>query len=517
MRYTLDRLVGRSLFTWSLLAALGAAVSLSMGAEPAGLPWEANLESARSKAAKQAQPMFVMMSAPWCGFCTSFEANTLPHPEIRGALRDFVWVKAVEDKAIEGKYGCGGYPTMVLVDSTGDRILGSTAGGQGVGPFLRFVIETRRDAGLPLSPRLEKLADKAFTLDRGLIAELAGNGDVAGIKKHLLPADADVLWDTNFMIGKLVIPSGVRMDQVIIEGMIGRVVVPDSGVFVTAAPRSSGKVRVRIGAPGCLGLDQNVLIPMGKVTTSKTFSLRKLTARDAIRVGGRVSLPDGRPAAKAIVRICDWDAVIANDEGEYRFDAVSPGTFLVRAECPGAEYHQPHDIGGQKLQRLDIVLKPVATVGIKWAVQTEPGSRKLVGHGVEVGSAYFSVAHSRFSLDRGAEVRGFWGSDLMLEDPGPASAVRAGGMRAGGQTAADGSGPMFALVDVAEHPTGLHEESVGFDSLVEVSDDAERDPQRYFTKLRGKPVAAGQVFTVRCVGKDRYAKIEILSLDPPVR
>ncbi len=516
--------IARLAFSWIAVGIVVGLIGFSTvvarpacGAEKGGgLPWEADFESARAKAAKTSKPLFVMMTAEWCGPCKAFEAGTLPHPDVRAALRDFVWVQAFEDKAVEAKYVCNGYPTLVFVDATGERVLCKATGGQSVGPFLKSVIEARRAAGLPLGPRLEKLAAKSFTPDFQLLARLCADGDGAGIKKHLQPADNDDLRSNDYLVGKLTIPSGVRLDEVLFDGAVGSVSVPESGVFVVPVPRSPATVRVRMIAPGCLAIDETVKFPKGKASVFKKFDLATLTGRDAIRVGGTVLLPDGRPAANAIVRICDWGAVVANQNGEYLFNAVTPGTFLVRGEYQGGEFHQQMEIRGPQ-QRLDIRLKPVTTVGIKWALQMEEGSRKLVGPGVRTGIAYFSVAHSRFSLERGAEVRSYWGSDLMLRDSIPDGATPGESRQSGGQAAAAGEGPVFWLFDGASHPSGLHLETAGFDSIVEVSADAEADPRGYFTFLRGPKVVPGQVFTVRCVAKDRYAKMEVIGVFPPIR
>lgn len=86
------------------------------------LKWEKDYASALKRAQAEKKPMLVMMTATWCGWCKKLEHDTLSDPWVRHFLSGFVLVKAFEDKDVEKKYGCGGYPTLVFTDSEGKLI-----------------------------------------------------------------------------------------------------------------------------------------------------------------------------------------------------------------------------------------------------------------------------------------------------------------------------------------------------------------------------------------------------------
>jgi len=93
-----------------------------VGAPPpkvAPLTWEKDYAAAEERSRREHRPLFVMMTATWCGPCKILENETLTDPWIRYFMSPFVMVKAYEDKNVEAKYGQQGYPTLVFVDSSG--------------------------------------------------------------------------------------------------------------------------------------------------------------------------------------------------------------------------------------------------------------------------------------------------------------------------------------------------------------------------------------------------------------
>lgn len=511
----------RARFERSLICAIGICLSLVgfipalEAKDPEKLPWEASFAAAREKAIQRKRPLFIMMTATWCGPCKSLEAKTLPSELVQEGLEDFVWVQAFEDKEVEAKYGCRGYPTLAFVDPSSDKVLFSTTGYRPVGPFLKEVIAARKAAGLDLQERLEQLAAKSFTPDFSILKDLTEKGDAAGLKKYLAPVEEDVIRESNYLVGKVIIPENVGMEQVIAPGLT-RGVFPDSGLFVTPIPRDLKELPITLIAPGCKSIASPLKVPEDKGVVFKKFELEKLTPKDAIKFVGKVTRPDGKPASNAIVRICDWGVTRTDAEGKFQFDRVSPGEFLVRAEYPGGEFHERMEFGKQKIKKSELKLKPVTTVGLRWAIQSDPTSRRLVGEGVKTGVAYISAEHSRFSLDRGAEVRDYSGSDLMLKDElaGVSQYMteeQVRKLKQGGDKA-----PFFWLFDSSGR-NGLHLETDGFDSIEEVSEEAAASKRGHFQFLRGDKVEAGAVYTLRTCVNDRYAKLEILSVDPPAQ
>ncbi|HZU34521.1 MAG TPA: thioredoxin family protein [Gemmataceae bacterium] len=86
------------------------------------LKWEKDYASALKRAQAEKKPMLVMMTATWCGWCKKLEHDTLRDAWVRSFLSGFVLVKAFEDKDVEKRYGCSGYPTLVFTDSDGKLI-----------------------------------------------------------------------------------------------------------------------------------------------------------------------------------------------------------------------------------------------------------------------------------------------------------------------------------------------------------------------------------------------------------
>lgn len=494
-----------------LLNGLAAVIGLAgIACAEEKLPWESNLAVAREKAFREDRPLFIMMTATWCGPCKALEQETLPNKLILDGLKEFVWVQAFEEKEVEKKYSCTGYPTLVFVDPKSEKVLYRTSGYEKVGPFLKHVIAARKKTGLALNQAMEKLSSKSFQPDFKLLGELIENSDAIGIKKHLEPVDEDQLRNSNYIVGKVILPENVRMSEVLIPSLTDRP-ISDTGLFVLPVNRDLPKLPVTVLAPDCKSVTHTLRFTDRKGVIFQKFELSKLTKKDAVEFLGKVTRPDGRPIADAIVRICDWDVMRTDSSGNFRFELVPHGEFLVRAEYPGGEFHQNVKFGDTRKKQMDLRLSPVTTVGIRWSLQMDPGVRKLVGERVQQGEAYFSVRNSRFSLSRGAVVRSSFGSDFMLRDN--ASKETSGSPSSQSQVSA--SSIVFHCFDKSEH-NGLHQENRKFDEIVEISEEAIAKQGQYFTMIRNLKVQAGMVLTVRCCLVDRYAKLEILRVDPPM-
>lgn len=122
-------------------------------------PWEKDIEAARKKALAEGKPMMIMMTATWCGPCKALEANTLSDPWVQQFLKEFVVVKAYEDKAVEKQYGLNGYPTLIFTDKNGKEFH-RTVGSQPTGAFSGQVLKACQELGIPADPDLKALAEK---------------------------------------------------------------------------------------------------------------------------------------------------------------------------------------------------------------------------------------------------------------------------------------------------------------------------------------------------------------------
>lgn len=335
------------------------------------------------------------------------------------------------------------------------------------------------------------------------------SGDLNGLKNYLAPAKDDELRASNFLVARVRLPSGVRAADVVVLAAGSDVSLPDSGVLVVPISRDANGGDLTIIAPGCGSIVEPLRVDQDTAVVARELNLEPVHEKDAASFTGRVLRADGKPAPRAIVRICDWGVTRADDEGRFRFTDVSPGSFLVRAEYPGGEYQEELTFGsGAELKR-DLPLTAVTTVGIRWAVQRTEGSRSFVGDSVRTGEAYFSVKHSRFLLERGAETRAYWGSDFMLKDDLEGVRPYMGKEQLARLDASPPGVPFFWLFDATHYPTGLHAEKMRFEDIRAVNDGRPYEENTYFKFLRGELVCKGQVYTLRCVRKDCYAKMEI--------
>ena len=371
-------------------------------AEPP-LPWEKDYAGALAKAKAEKRPLFLMLTATWCGPCKLLESQTLPSSTILSGLKEFVWVKAYEDTNLNERFKAGGYPTLVFLDSASEEVLERSTGYEPPGQFLRHVIAARKAAKLPLTKQMESLLAKEFKPDHNKIEGLIKSGDADGLLQYLAPARDDAFQQRDFLVAKLRLPPGIKPMDVQVTADFDHS-VPDSGLLLFQVPREGKTAPLRILAPGCKAINEEIGVDEKSPRAVREFTLEPLSDKDAASFTGRVLGPDGHAIPDAIVRVCDWAVTSADGQGNFELARIAPGTFLVRGEAPGAEFQEEITFAaGQALQK-DISLKAVTTVGIRWALQGKEGSRELIGESVRTGKAYFSVEHGRFLLSRGAEI-----------------------------------------------------------------------------------------------------------------
>jgi len=477
-------------------------------AEPP-LPWEKDYAGALARAKAEKRPLFLMLTATWCGPCKLLESQTLPSPAVLSGLKEFVWVKACEDAALNEEFDLGGYPTLMFLDSSSGRVLERSSGYEPPGSFLRHVIAARRAAKLPLTKDMESLLAKAFEPDNKKIESLIHSGDADGLVKYLAPARDDALRQGDFLVARLHLPPGIKPTDVQATTAGFDYPAPDSGVLVFRVPRDGNTSPLRIVAPGCKAINEEIGVDEKTAGAVREFALERLSAKDAASFTGRVLGPDGHRIPHAIVRICDWDVTRADGQGRFELARVTPGTFLVRGEAPGGEFQEELTFVAGHALKNDLPLKAVTTIGIRWALQCKEGSRELTGEGVRAGEAYFSVEHGRFLLSRGAEVPQCWGSDFMFMGDWKEVRQYISKEQAAGLEASNAGAPIFWLFDKGMHENGLHAEKARFEDIRAVNEGKPYDEKNHFQFLRGETVRKGRVFTVRCARKDCYAKMEI--------
>lgn len=496
-----------------LLPVLGS-WTISTAQANDSLPWESDIDTAKQRAVREGKPLFVMMTATWCGPCKMLEKETLPHKVIRSALEDFVWVQAFEDKEVEKRYQCRGYPTLAFVDSKSDKVFSSSAGYQQVNQFLATLIKARKDGKLPLSQELQDLEAKMFSPSLKTIQDLISANDAKGLKEYLQPAAKDILRTTNYALLKVSIPKSTRRQDVMIATEFGQEhELAESGLVCIRTNASQANAKISVTAPGCHKLELDLPFRDNEAVVTKVITLAELNATNSVKLSGIVTYPDGKPAAEAIIRILDVTQVKTDKRGRYQFAKLPIGQHNIRVECPGGELHDRITLVRGKPMKQDIVVQPAATVGIRWAIQTESGKSELSGENVREGEAFFSAKYSRFSLERAKSVPG--NSDFMISDdlrnyekllsPQQLEAIRST------------SAPQFFfwLFDASGYGNGLHLETKKFAELNQFNDGNPIEPRKYFQFLRGEPLKVGQVYSVYCCKKMLFAKMEIVDISAP--
>lgn len=502
----------RGILRYCMILSMLLFVSVACKGEET-LPWQKDFPSAKELALREGKPLFVMMTATWCGPCKMLERETLPHQVVRSALDDFIWVQAFEDKEVEQKYQCNGYPTLVFIDPNADKVFSRTVGYQPVGPFLSNVIKARKAGNLKLTSELESLSQKIFVPSYQTIQKLIADDNPKGLKEYLQPASHDILRSSNFALLKVKIPDTLKPEDIVVLGRNAEHDLPPTGLLCLNSGVSEPAAQVRIIAPGYKIEDVEVPFENEEAVASKVVTLKKLGTKDSVRLSGQVFLPNGKPASGAIVRICNLDWVKTDKKGKYQFNKLPEGEFPIRIEYPGGEIQDKIQLVAGKPMKQDIAIQPAATVGIRWTIQLEEGSTKLTGETVQHGEAYFSVKHARFSLSKGFETQS--GSDFLIaNDVRPYEKFLSTVQR---EQISNQPAPQFFfwLFDASGYGNGLHLESKKFDEIEEVGDGKSIDPKTYFSFLRGDVLKAGQVYTVYCCRKKRFAKLEIIELSEP--
>lgn len=326
--------------------------------------------------------------------------------------------------------------------------------------------------------------------------------------------------------------------------------LPASGVVLVPVARDAGPgVSVRIAAPAARLIEDDVAFAPpapGTAVQIRHYQLERLEPAAACRLSGLVRTADGRPAAAAIVRI-DGGFAAATDreplaapfvtrtdgDGRFTFPTIAPGKWLVRAEQAGGERETFITVAASGETSCELVLEAVTTVGLRWALQTQEFSQRLEGEGVRSGEAFVSVASSRLVLAWGMRVRTADYADLMLAETPLADDALPAETRRGLEGLPPGT-PVWYLADAAYAQdwtplSGLHRDDRAFERIdcvragapVPAQDwtilgailpqalSTTREQNSFFQLLRGEPVRKGDVFVVRCVMENCFAKLEV--------
>jgi hypothetical protein len=553
----------------------GAATGTGTAEAPDG--WGRDFPAALARGRAERRHLCVLVEPAGTG--ADPVAGGLADPLVRASLEPLIRVRTPGHAVLEAALGPVSEPTLAFLNPLTEVVDHRAAAGADPERLAREIVHARRAIGMPLSPELEAVAARMFSLDHARLDELLATGDADAVAALLAPAAADESRHADFLVAALTLAEGVAADHVrflaghdCIAGSFGtpsaepppfvanrapdlvgscaEFGVPAEGVVVVPLPRNAGPQQVRISAPGCRLIEDTIRFagdPPGSAVQVRRYELRPLRAAETATLRGRVLHPDRTPAAGAIVRLADCflpppeeAAAIplpvtarTGPDGRYEITGLSPGRFLARGEAPGGERERFVELVAGEAAECDLELVRATTVSLRWALQTRELSEDLAGPGVREGEATFSVASSRMLLATGMRTRTADCSDLMCaraplgeDDLPPATLAELAGLPAGA--------PVWYLRDAAYNRdfaslSGLHHDTRGYAEIRTVRDGAPldapeweitgdvlpaavaaaRDGGNFFQILRGVPVRKGDVFVVRCVSINCFAKVEV--------
>src|SRR5688572_23307316 len=134
---------------------------LLLAAPHAGLAWMTDLSVAQNRAYAENRLVLINFTgSDWCGWCIKLKNEVFSKPEFLAFAERHLMLVEIDfprrkpmspqqraiNEGLSNKYGIEGYPTVILLNSKGDRIgqFGYMAGGPAA-----FIKAIRRQGGLP--------------------------------------------------------------------------------------------------------------------------------------------------------------------------------------------------------------------------------------------------------------------------------------------------------------------------------------------------------------------------------
>ncbi len=111
----------------SMMASASAFAPTATGGGASGGKITANsLSSALERARQNNRRVLLIFCTDWCGFCKKLKRDILPGADVRAALGGYVLTELDaekgEGKSLARRYGVSGYPTLIVMDSSGQEL-----------------------------------------------------------------------------------------------------------------------------------------------------------------------------------------------------------------------------------------------------------------------------------------------------------------------------------------------------------------------------------------------------------
>ncbi len=111
---------------WLAAVLFWAVVLFASCAEkaPEGIQWAASLDEALRTAQEQEKHVIADFWSEACTWCDRLEDSTFTHPDVIALSEDMIFVKAEakEDTVLRDRYEIAGFPTVILLKSSGEEI-----------------------------------------------------------------------------------------------------------------------------------------------------------------------------------------------------------------------------------------------------------------------------------------------------------------------------------------------------------------------------------------------------------
>lgn len=455
------------------------------------LPWEKDYSSAVEKANKEGRPLFIMMTANWCGWCRKLEQDTFTDKRVRELLKPFVCVQVLENREVDKKYGTGGYPNLAFVKPNGEKAHG-IGGYKPPIPFIRGIVNAYEALEMKLPEPYEEARKHFFELDIEKAAKLVEAGDVIALEQLLEPVNKDSFTERNYLIAQFELPDGINRNTLDVFSGYSYKSIPESGVVLLEFRPGDSDTSFSLVHRGCEPLHYRTNFSE-KHLESKTFTVKRIPSPDKIErqrkasIDGLVGTIAGKPVEKAFLNVYDWQTIKTGKNGGFQMRDIASSTFTVCATARGyAAKPTVVTLEDQATRGLHIKMEPAETVHIRWAYQAEEGNPRFDSGDIVNGEYVINIKDSRFSLRRGHPLDN-WGSDIMFRKK-------------------DDGKLYFHLFDGSGNNNGVLRSELRYNEIKAA------DPETHYTMRPDEAIEAGQCYLVRCCQGEHYAKLQVLDV-----